>query len=230
MESIVTVVGSCTLKRSPRRTLSISVLPDETVEIVAPLQAAIPAIQKKIAKRSSWIRRQRRFFSTLRIERSERRFCSGATHKYLGRQYRLKITTREISGVKLFGAYLNIFSCSRSERTVAQLLSGWIKARAREQFEKRLKKWRQWCAALKLPNPTLHLRDMPKRWGSAHLNGRIYLNPELVRAPSICIDYVIAHEICHLKHPKHDKAFYAELEKLFPRWRETKLKLERADS
>ena len=75
----------------------------------------------------------------------------------------------------------------------------------------------------------LHLLDMPKRWGSAHRNGRISLNPELVRAPSSCIDYVIAHEICHIKHPQHDKEFYAQLEKLCPRWRAIKQRLETSD-
>lgn len=70
---------------------------------------------------------------------------------------------------------------------------------------------------------------MPKRWGSAHKDGLIFLNPELVRAPSICIDYVIAHELCHLKHPNHGPQFYDLLDELFPRWREIKARLESAE-
>ncbi len=67
---------------------------------------------------------------------------------------------------------------------------------------------------------------MPKRWGSTSKNGRIALNPELIRAPSVCVDYVIAHEMCHFKNPHHDGAFYAELEKLFPNWKNVKQRLE----
>ena len=67
---------------------------------------------------------------------------------------------------------------------------------------------------------------MPKRWGSSHRDGRIYLNPELVNAPAICIDYVIAHEICHLKHPQHDRAFFKLLDQIVPNWQPIKARLE----
>lgn len=57
----------------------------------------------------------------------------------------------------------------------------------------------------------------------------MYLNPELVRAPAPCIDYVIVHEVCHIKHPRHDREFYAELEKLSPGWRSIKQRLETSE-
>lgn len=229
METVTTILGRCTLKRSARRTLAISVLPDGTVEVVAPLKADLSEIQKKIEKRAGWINRQRRYFNTLRAERPERRYCTGATHRYLGRQYRLKVTRAENPGVKLRGAYLHIHSRSVSVKVVAALLAGWMRERAREQFGRRLGRWRSWCAERGLPEPKLHLLGMPKRWGSTRANGHIYLNPELVRAPSPCIDYVIAHEVCHVKHPRHDKDFYTELEKLCPAWRELKHRLESSD-
>jgi hypothetical protein len=104
-----------------------------------------------------------------------------------------------------------------------------MREKAREQFGRRLGKWRDWCVKRKLPEPRLHLLEMPKRWGSARANGHIFLNPELVRAPSPCIDYVITHEVCHVRYPRHDKGFYAELEKLCPQWREIKHRLESLD-
>jgi predicted metal-dependent hydrolase len=70
---------------------------------------------------------------------------------------------------------------------------------------------------------------MHKRWGSAQKNGRIYLNWDLVRTPSICIDYVVTHEVCHLKYAEHNQAFYRLLDRLFPRWREIKQRLERSE-
>jgi len=70
---------------------------------------------------------------------------------------------------------------------------------------------------------------MPKRWGSAGKSGKIALNPELIRAPSICIDYVIAHEVCHLKHRKHDRPFFALFSRLYPDWRMVKARLERLE-
>jgi predicted metal-dependent hydrolase len=229
MQTLATPMGCCFLKRSSRRTLAISVLPNGVLEIVAPLNAGIPEILAKIAKRASWITRQRRHFLALRAERPERRYCTGATHLYLGRQYRLKVFTAGKPGVKCQGAFIHIGLRSDSNKAVSALLSGWMRERAAEQFERRLEKWRTWCAERGLPEPKLHLLYMPKRWGSTHLNGAMFLNPELVRAPAPCIDYVIAHEVCHIKHPRHDKAFYTELELLFPKWRAVKQRLETAE-
>jgi hypothetical protein len=230
MESITTTIGRCILKRTDRRTLAISVLPNGMVEVVAPLNAGVLGIRKKITKRSGWIIRQRRHFLTLNAERPKRRYCTGATHRYLGRQYRLKVSTADKPVVKLRGACLHVGSRSVTSRAVAALLSGWMRQRAKEQFERRLERWRTWCVERGLPEPTLHLLDMPKRWGSTRSNGSMFLNPELVRAPASCIDYVIIHEVCHIKHPRHDRGFYAELERLCPRWRANKQRLETSES
>jgi hypothetical protein len=69
---------------------------------------------------------------------------------------------------------------------------------------------------------------MPKRWGSALKSGTIYLNPELIKAPSAYIDYVITPEICHLKHPDHGPKFRAFLQQLCPDWKRLKERLESA--
>jgi len=67
---------------------------------------------------------------------------------------------------------------------------------------------------------------MPKRWGSAQPDGTICLNPELIRAPSACVDYVITHEICHLRHPDHGPRFRTLLQQLCPDWLNLKQRLE----
>jgi hypothetical protein len=226
MTTVQTAVGPCTLKRSRRRTLAISVLPDGTVEVVAPVDAAVEKIREKVEKRAGWIARQRRAFAALSARRPLRRYCAGATHRYLGRQYRLKVTAGDEQSVKLKGAYLCVVSRTGAEKSVAALLAGWMRKRAEEQFGRRLGGWRKWCADQLLPEPRLRLLAMPKRWGSSHKDGWVALNPELVRAPSVCIDYVIAHELCHLKHPQHDKAFFTELDRLCPNWKAIKLRLE----
>ncbi len=229
METITTAIGCCLVKRSARRTLAISVLPNGNVEVAAPLHAGIPEIQQKIAKRTGWILRQRRYFQEMHADRQERRYNTGATHRYLGRQYRLNVSAADVPLVKLRGGWLHIESPSVSSNAVAALLAAWMRARAAEQFGRRLEKWRTWCVDRALPAPSVHLLAMSKRWGSTRTKGRIYLNPELVRAPAPCIDYVITHEICHIKHPHHDRDFYTELEKLCPDWRMLKQRLESAE-
>ena len=225
MKTIITSIGCCSLKRSNRRTLAISVLPIGTVEVVAPMKATLLEIQKKIEKRTAWINRQRRYFATLHAERPERRYCNEATHRYLGRQYRLKVTKTDKPNVKLRGAYLHIDSRSTSSKAVSALLSGWMREKAKEQFGRRLEKWSSWCLKRNLPEPKLHLLEMLKRWGSTRANGHIFLNPELVRTPSQCVDYVIVHEICHMKEFNHGPNFWNTVSETMPNYRDLKSKI-----
>jgi predicted metal-dependent hydrolase len=155
------------------------------------------------------------------------RYESGATHTYLGRHYRLKVSEAPKPSIRLKGAYIYVAGPSKRPASVKTLLDGWLRERALAQFTARLEKWKPWCEARRLPAPTVRLLRMPKRWGSSHRDGRILLNPELVKAPALCIDYVIAHEVCHLKYPRHDRAFFRLLSEVFPNWHTVKIRLER---
>jgi predicted metal-dependent hydrolase len=228
-QTIETPLGACQLKRSDRRTLSISVLPDGAVELTAPYDSHHEDIVKKVIKRRSWIQRQRRDFAEMNAARSTPRYCSGATHRYLGRQYRLRIQQAKTESVKLIGGYFHIQTQNQDHSHVATLLETWMRDHALNQFSNRTQKWIQWCQHRKLATPQVRLRKMINRWGSAHSSGIIYLNPNLVRMPSICIDYVITHEVCHLQHPNHDQSFYRLLSELCPNWRQIKLRLEKSD-
>lgn len=224
--SIETAAGNALLLRSDRATLAISVRPNGQLELKAPRTATIPSIQAKVRTRLRWIVRQRVQFRDMQRDRIPLRYESGATHTYLGRQYRLKVSAPTKSSVRLKGAYIHIAGPSKTPARVKTLLDSWLRERALAQFTARLEKWKPWCAARKLPVPTVRLLRMPKRWGSSHRNGRILLNPELVKAPALCVDYVIAHEICHLKHPQHDRAFFRLLSEVFPNWQTVKARLE----
>ena len=227
-EIIATPAGPARLKRSNRRTLAISVLADGSLELAAPARASIAAIITKVEKRGRWIRAQRWNFSQMNAARPRRRYVSGATHMYLGRQYRLKISRSPTPRLTLNGGYFHFVGPKTDEGSVKAALQNWYRERAREQFEKRVRSWEEWCKNRKLPAPRMRLRTMPKRWGSACKDGTIALNPELIRAPSACVDYVITHEICHLKHPDHGPRFRALLQQLCPDWVTLKARLEKS--
>jgi predicted metal-dependent hydrolase len=70
---------------------------------------------------------------------------------------------------------------------------------------------------------------MPKRWGSCTAKGEILLNPDLIKTPAVCVEYVVLHELCHLKHLNHSAAFFRMLDAVLPDWRERKQRLERAE-
>ena len=72
----------------------------------------------------------------------------------------------------------------------------------------------------------IYIQNMPKRWGSCTHKGKIILNPELIKAPKPCIEYVIIHELCHLIHHDHTKNFFDLQTKEMPDWQKWKTKLE----
>lgn len=229
-EFIETPAGRAQLKRTNRRTLAISVLPNGSLELVAPVRASVEAINAKVDRRTSWIETQRRRFAEMNANRALPRFVNGATHRYLGRQYRLKIERGAIERVAMRGGFIIITTSHTREQQIRELLDGWYRERAKTYFIKRVQKWEPWCAHRGLARPTARLRAMPKRWGSACKNGVILLNPELIKAPSVCIDYVITHEICHLRHPNHGPAFLRLLSTLMPTWRTVKARLETSEN
>ena len=105
--------------RRDRKTLEIGVEPDATVVVAAPRDASIEAICEKVRRRAAWVRRQQRFFSQFLPRTPARRFVSGETHLYLGRQYRLKVIACEKPGVKLIRGFIVVRSREpgRSELT-----------------------------------------------------------------------------------------------------------------
>ncbi len=74
--------------------------------------------------------------------------------------------------------------------------------------------------------PQFKLRSMKKRWASCTKRKMILVNPELVKAPIHCIQYVLMHELCHLKEPHHGPRFYRLLSRCLPDWESRKARLE----
>ena len=216
------------LQHSPRKTLGISVLPDLSVVVTAPANSDIELVKSKIKKRAVWILKQQDFFSTYLPTQPTRRYVSGETHYYMGRQYRLKVAKGDTESVKLRSGYIHVETRNKQDKNrIAALLNEWFSGHARKQFHNRLEIWWERVRKHDIPFPNLRLRHMAKRWGTCTRNGAIYLNPNLIKASSSCIDYVILHELCHLKHAHHGKEFYQLLLRIMPDWEQRKSRLEK---
>jgi predicted metal-dependent hydrolase len=216
------------LRHSTRKTLGITVRPDTSVMVTAPLRAELDTIKRKVRKRAVWIRRQQRYFAGYLPTLPPRRFVSGETHRYLGRQYRLKVVEAAPPDVKLRGKFIWVQTPRKGDRArVRALVRGWYLRHAEARFARSLAEGVKRLGG-RVSAPRLLLRRMPKRWGSWTKRGVVYLNPELILAPPSCIDYVVTHELCHLVHASHGRAFFALLQKAMPDWVERKARLEKA--
>lgn len=217
------------LRFSNRKTLEIAVHPDQSIEAVAPKGTPPENIDPILHRSARWIMRQRRYFEQFTPRTPPRRYISGETHLYLGRQYRLKIINSKQTGIKLkAGRIMLMTPCPADTNQNRNLLTAWHKQRASVKYPERLQQiypaFRRYGVTL----PKLAIRPLTRRWGSMSANGRMTLNLDLIRAPTACIDYVIAHELCHLVHHHHNAAFFELLEHVMPDWKKRKEKLEHA--
>lgn len=217
-----------TIVRRERATLEIAVEPDASVVVAAPVDAPLTAIEAKVHKRAAWIRRQQRYFGQFLPRTPERQYVSGETHRYLGRQYRLKIVPHSQTSVKLLRAFIVVETQRPDDtETVRTLVDAWYRQRAHAKYAERLE-----INLLRFPVPEhfrprgVIVRQLQQRWGSMSPASRLLLNLRLVEAPLDTIDYVITHELCHIAVPHHGPAFFDLLDRVMPDWAQRKQRLE----
>ncbi|MFQ5637890.1 MAG: M48 family metallopeptidase [bacterium] len=211
-----------------RKSLGITVTPDRNVLVKAPVDASLDKIKEKVKKRAPWILKQQSYFLSFHPLTPPRKYISGETHLYLGRQYRLKIFEAEENEVKLKEGFLQVYTNRKDDtRAIKKHVSGWYEQHARGKFEQYAEPWIEKFSKYKVVPHTIEIRNMPKRWGSCTPKGKVILNTELIKAPKGCIEYVIVHELCHLVHHNHSKAFFELQTKEMPNWERWKDRLER---
>lgn len=214
------------LSYQDRKTLGIRVYPDCKVKVIAPYDTTEETLKSRLKEKAPWIIKQQLEFLSYHPMTPPRKYINGETHLYLGRQYKLRIEKGTINEVKLFRGRLLILK--KDNISAKSLLSKWYREKASSHFEETLKKILPLFARFKIAHPELQIRQMPTRWGSCTHTGKVILNPELIKAPKGSIEYVIIHELCHLIHHNHTRAFYDLQETIMPDWKKWKDRLERS--
>ena len=219
-----------TIRLANRKTLAIHVFPDGSVVTDAPLNATEAEVAEKMKRKGAWILKQKRLFSSYPPVIPARQYVSGESLRYLGRQYRLKVSKGDGRSAKLIGAFLEISIQPGDDADVVEsLVLDWLRSKARNTFDTILKTCLARAAKIEISEaPPWRLLRMRKRWGSCTKDGTVILNPELVAAPKDCIEYVILHELCHLKIKNHSQSYYRLLAQVAPDWEHLRMKLNRA--
>ena len=210
---------------SDRKSLGITVTPEMEVLVKAPTDTTMEKVKEKIRKKAPWIIKQQSFFLSFQPKTPNRKYISGETHLYLGRQYRLQIEIGQLESVKLKGKFIVVTSSEKSR--TKSLLHDWYLQHARTKLHEVAAPLIDKFKKHKVEPSSIVLRDMPTRWGSCTPKGKIILNPELIKAPKGCIEYVVIHELCHLIHHDHTQKFLDLQTKEMKDWEKWKMKLEK---
>jgi predicted metal-dependent hydrolase len=203
------------VRYSRRRTLAVYVYHDLRVEVRAPYGCPEAVLRRFLHERGDWIRRRQEAFAR-RPSRPESSYADGDLQPYLGAFHPLALVAARPYGV-WFGADRLLVRCGQPE-AVPGLLADWYRRQASAVLPERLRICREATADLGLPQPRLRFRRMRSRWGSCSSRGDITLNVDLIRYPLPLIDYVVVHELCHLREFHHGPAFYRLLDAAMPDW------------
>jgi predicted metal-dependent hydrolase len=216
------------LHRDNRRHLRVVVSPELKVDVFVPKTATEGQIHAAVKKKAPWITRTLDKVETYHPLPAPKRYVSGETFLYLGRQYRLKVENGLRQPAKLAGRFLLVWVEEKTDvQGIKRAVDAWYRKRAHEALGRYMERCYAIASRHGIPEPLLVIRAMRRRWGSCSPSGRITLNVKLVQAPVHCIEYVIMHELCHLKNNNHSKAFYSLLNRCQPDWRKRKEALDR---
>ncbi len=215
-------IGSLSLQliRKPIKNLHISVLPpDGRIRVSVPEQMTDTAIRMAVVSRIPWIKKQQRDFAA-QPRQSDREMVSGECHYFWGKPHRLNVVER--SGrheVKVSSGRIHLFvHPGTSVENKMLVLTEFYRTELKEHIEKLIIDWQRHVG---VDVADWNVKKMKTKWGSCNLGAkRIWLNLELAKKPSECLEYILVHELVHLLERKHNERFRAHMDKFMPNWRE----------
>ena len=205
------------LKKSPRKTTSIYIERDGTVSVLAPEPYDMEKIEQILEAKRSWIYRNLAEWEDLNRTRVEREFVNGEGFPYLGSTYRLQIVDDTRHDLLLKNG---LFILKRSALSKAR---DKFVAFYKEKGKARLPRYvEQYARKMGLQPTGIRVQELKNRWASCSANGTLNFHWRCMMAPLTAIEYIVVHELAHLKHPDHSLEFWHTIEKVLPDYAQAK--------
>lgn len=214
------------LYRQERKDVRIVIDLVNGVVVYTPKKTPDEKIHNLLSSKTRWIYNKIQELGEVKINVAPKEFVSGEKLPYLGRQYRLKVH-REAVDQSSFGF--------KQGRFIATVPSNWGQEKVQDILEESLIEWYRKHGLKKIKERTayyehllgvnakaIQLRTQHKRWGTCTPEGNIYLNWRIVMAPVQVIDYIIVHELAHLRIPEHNQEFWNLVKSILPHYEEDK--------
>ncbi|WP_254431572.1 M48 family metallopeptidase [Meiothermus sp. PNK-Is4] len=206
-------------RSSRRRTVGLQV-DAERVLVSAPHRVRLETLQDFVLSKAPWIVKKQNEFAKMGLP-PRRKFTTGEPLLYLGRRYTLeRLPEEEGPAIRLWGGSFQVWANTAS--TARKLLEVWYEGRALERIPARVEFYSR---QLGRTPQAVYIRDQRSRWGSCNLKGELRFNWRLMMAPSLLLDYVVAHEVCHLLIFDHSPAFWRLLGQIMPDYEERRRRL-----
>lgn len=197
--------------RSRRRTVAIVITTDGGLLVRAPLHASDAEILALIKEKESWIRSKQALVKEKNSTYQPKQYIPGERFLYLGEHFPLRIVPVQRRSLILDYGYFQLRKASLGR--AEQIFARWYREQARIIFTERMTTYSMKAG---VSYKSIRITGARTRWGSCSSNGSINFSWRLVMAPLDVIDYVIVHELTHLKVPNHSHKFWQEVSELMP--------------
>lgn len=210
--------------RSGRKTVSVIIDPVDGVIVRAPQRVNDTQIQEIVKRKAPWILGKLKGVHEMVDHPPKKEFVSGESFLYLGRNYRLKIrrTTAPQPRIRLIGGRFTIdvdpsVGEDTQEEVIRNALIGWYMNHAKTRLVERVDLY---SSKVDASSSKVVVKKQLKRWGSCTKNGILHFNWKIIMAPMSIVDYVVVHELCHLRKPSHSSDFWTLLRSVVPDYNE----------
>lgn len=214
------------VKYSRRRSIGISVLPDSSVIVRVPYLTSLKTITRIVTDKYEWVLKHRDNYRKLDNKSLNRSYTTGEVHLFRGNR---SILMLEKSGKPYVRFCIGMIELgipkTDDSQAIKKLLYKGYKNEALTVFPQLLQKVMKEHEIQMFKPAGLVIRTMKRRWGSCSNKGVITLSTELIKLTDQYIEYVIAHELCHLKHHNHGAHYYKLLSEVFPEWKTVRKEL-----
>ena len=202
-----------------RRTLGITIRADKSVLVRVPLRTPVKDVRKFVTSRAEWVLKVWKKLDK-RLPQLQQYYSRGAEFMYLGETIRLEFSKGTDQTLQLHNGLLLLTTPDiPSEETVRRMITHWYRKNAEDLVKKRSIECHKLMQAEDIPLPSITIRSMKTRWGSySYQTKRISLSLNLIRMPLTCLDYVIIHELCHIKVRHHGPDFWRMVSRYCPNY------------
>ena len=204
------------LIRSNRKSIGVTVDREGSVVVNVPMELGIDEVEKNLYKKRLWIWEKLALKNASLENVVQKKFISGESFNYLGKGYRLQIID-DNSSLKLRNGW---FILGKTKQDKAkEIFKTWYVQHLKKKIDERLAII---CKNTNIQKPDFKIMDLGFRWGSCTKEGLLNFNWKIAMAPLSVIDYIIVHEITHLKIHTHNEKFWKEIYKSMPNYLEKK--------
>lgn len=196
------------------------------VKIAAPTRLNLDTIRIYAISKLSWIKKQRIKIKAQKRE-SPREYITKESHYFQGKRYLLKVIEHNAPPTVLL-KHNRIELYIRPETSTEkrkEILDEWYRAELKVMVQKYITKWEK---KIGVKVTDFGVKKMKTKWGTCNIAAkRIWLNLELAKKPTTCLEYIVVHEMTHLLERNHNTRFVAFMNKFLPNWKELKIELNR---